>query len=245
MKRFLLPLSLLLLTAPVPADSPSSPPPMAADAESLFDGQSLDGWDGDSRLWSVRDGVIHGETTNEVPSKGNTFLIYQGPPVGNFDLRMQFRCNEVNNSGIIYRAFKVQPPKAKNGHQVGGYQYENRNEVDIPNVSGFHYDEAGTRGRLTTVGEVVTWTADGKRVDRDDLITQDEFRDLMKLGEFNEAAIIARGNRLEHYLNGRLICVLIDEHPDKAMASGTIALQLHGGKPMFTEFKDIRLKRFE
>ena len=41
----------------------------------LFNGKDLTGWVGDSRLWSVRDGVIHGETTEKNPTNGNTFLI--------------------------------------------------------------------------------------------------------------------------------------------------------------------------
>lgn len=45
----------------------------------LFNGRSLDGWNGDPRLWSVRDGVIHGETTPEKAADGNTFLIFCGP----------------------------------------------------------------------------------------------------------------------------------------------------------------------
>ena len=43
--------------------------------KSLFNGKDLAGWEGDSRLWSVRDGVIHGETSAEKAAQGNTFLI--------------------------------------------------------------------------------------------------------------------------------------------------------------------------
>ncbi len=41
----------------------------------IFNGKNLSGWYGDMRLWSVKDGVIHGETTPEKPARGNTFLI--------------------------------------------------------------------------------------------------------------------------------------------------------------------------
>ena len=44
--------------------------------EVLFNGKDLTGWDGDPRLWSVQDGVIHGETTPENVATGNTFLIW-------------------------------------------------------------------------------------------------------------------------------------------------------------------------
>ena len=81
-----------------------SAPAEPAGMQSLFDGSSLEGWDGDPRLWSVRDGVIHGETTEENATKGNTFLIWQGGDLGDFELRLSFRCTADNNSGIQYRS---------------------------------------------------------------------------------------------------------------------------------------------
>ncbi len=43
----------------------------------LFDGKSLDGWEGDRRLWSVRDGAITGQTTPQVRLRENKFLIWR------------------------------------------------------------------------------------------------------------------------------------------------------------------------
>ncbi len=34
--------------------------------KSLFDGKTLDGWDGDGRFWRVEDGAIVGQTTADV-----------------------------------------------------------------------------------------------------------------------------------------------------------------------------------
>ena len=78
----------------------------------LFNGKDLEGWVGDSRLWSVRDGVIHGETTVKDSARGNTFLIYKGSgetpeEFEDFELRLSFRCNATNNSGIQYRSEMV------------------------------------------------------------------------------------------------------------------------------------------
>jgi hypothetical protein len=53
--------------------------------------------------------------------------------------------------------------------------------------------------------------------------------------------IIAKGNHIQHYLNGRLILDFTDNHPELALSEGVLALQLHAGKPMFAEFKNIRL----
>ena len=54
--------------------------------------------------------------------------------------------------------------------------------------------------------------------------------------------IIAKGNHIQHYLNGRLILDFTDNDPTLALSEGILALQLHAGKPMWAEFKNIRLK---
>lgn len=216
-------------------------PPEPEQMKSLFDGETLDGWDGDPELWSVRDGVIHGETTPEKKANGNTFLIWKGGEPDDFELRLSFRCSAANNSGVQYRSQMKE--KAGNQWAVYGYQHEIRNEEDFPNVPGFIYDEGGSRRRLILVGEQAVWTEDGKKVIRDDLITQEEFKELMEIDQFNDIVIIAEGNRIRHYLNGRLLIDFTDEHPTKAFRKGLIALQLHAGKPMFAEFKNIRLRQ--
>ena len=42
--------------------------------ESIFDGETLEGWTGNPDLWSVEDGAITGTTTKEAPLKFNQFL---------------------------------------------------------------------------------------------------------------------------------------------------------------------------
>lgn len=240
----------LFLAAPpsVNADELMRQAPPEADGElkPIFNGTDLEGWDGDPRLWSIRDGVIHGETTPEQSTKGNTFLIYQGSEVADFELRLSFRCNATNNSGIQYRSQRVtEGPRAKNDWVLKGYQHEIRNEVDFPNVPSFIYDEGGKRKRLVNAGEQVVYTEEGKQVVRDDLISQDEFKSLMRLDDWNDVVIIAKGNHIQHFLNGRLIIDFTDEHPTLALSEGVLALQLHAGKPMFAEFKDIRLRELK
>lgn len=224
----------------------TAPPEIDGELKVIFNGTDLEGWDGDPKLWSVRDGVIHGETTPEQPAKGNTFLIYQGSDVADFELRLSFRCNATNNSGIQYRSSRVtEGPRAKNDWVLKGYQHEVRNEIGFPNVSSFIYDEGGKRGRLINIGEQAVYTADGKQVVRDDLVSQSEFKDIMRLDDWNDVVIIAKGNHIQHYLNGRLMIDFKDEHPTLALSEGVLALQLHAGKPMFAEFKNIRLRELK
>jgi hypothetical protein len=72
-------------------DAARTPPPEAGDMKVLFNGKDLTGWDGDARLWGVKDGVLRGETTKENAAKGNTFLIWKDGTVKDFDLRLSFR----------------------------------------------------------------------------------------------------------------------------------------------------------
>lgn len=224
------------------ADSPQEAPPESSQLRSIFNGKDLTGWDGDPRLWSVVDGVIHGETTPEKAANGNTFLIWKEGTLEDFELRLSFRATATNNSGIQYRSKHITEGKRiRNKWVVRGYQHEIRNENQLPNVSGFIYDEGGKRGRVCLVGEKAKWTKDGKQVVSKDLVDADEFRSLMKVDDWNDVVIIAKGNRLRHYLNGRLIMDFRDEHPELALAKGILALQLHAGKPMWVEFKNIRI----
>ncbi len=246
MPRCLTLAALMLFAVPATADHHAkSVPPETGSYEVIFNGKDLTGWDGDDRLWSVKDGVIHGETTSENAAKGNTFLIWQDGKLKDFDLRLSFRCNATNNSGIQYRSKHItEGNRINNKWVVRGYQHEIRNEEDFPNVSGFIYDEGGKRGRVCMVGETATWEADGKKVADEKLITPAEFKELMKVDEWNDVVIIAKGNHIQHYLNGRLIMDFTD-HADHALSEGILALQLHAGKPMWAEFKDIRIKTLQ
>ena len=223
------------------AAEPTQNAPAETEAfQSIFNGKDLSGWDGDPRLWSVRDGVIHGETTAEQSATGNTFLIWKGSTVKDFDLRLSFRCNATNNSGIQYRSQHIADGTAKNKWVVRGYQHEIRNELSFPNVSGFIYDEGGRRGRLCLVGEKASWQADGKKVSGE-VISHDEFKRLFNLNEWNSVTIIAKENRIQHFMNGRLILDFTDNDPALALREGILALQLHAGKPMWAEYKDVRI----
>jgi 3-keto-disaccharide hydrolase len=209
---------------------------------SLFNGKDLAGWDGDPRLWSVKDGVIHGETTAEVPAKGNTFLIWQDGTLKDFELRLSFRCTATNNSGIQYRSKHITEGKLRNKWIVRGYQHEIRNEDKFPNVSGFIYDEGGKRGRVILVGEKGYW--DGGKKITGSLINAEEFQNLMNVDNWNDVVIIAHGSHIRHYLNGRQILDFTDA-PELTLKQGVLALQLHAGRPMWTEFRNIRMKVIE
>jgi hypothetical protein len=233
------------LISPLGAAEPEPAPEESADMQRLFNGEDLEGWDGDPHLWMVKDGVIHGQTTPEKKASGNTFLICQAGTFGDFELRLSFRCSATNNSGIQYRSQHITEGKVRNPWVVRGYQHEVRNEHDLPNVAGFIYDEGGRRGRLCLVGEKAVWTPAGKQTIADDLIDEQAFQQLFRLNDWNDVVIVAKGNRIKHYLNGRLVLDFTDQVPELKRDAGVIALQLHAGKPMWTEFRDIRIKSLD
>jgi len=248
MIRCLTLVAITLLSLPALAAEPAiKAPPEPQGMRKIFNGKDLSGWNGDPRLWSVKDGAIRGETTPENRAKGNTFLIWKGGQLKDFELRLSFRCNATNNSGIQYRSKHITGKNPRNKWVVRGYQHEIRNQNKLPSVAGFIYDEggaAGGRGRMCLVGEKAIWTEAGKKKVTDRLIDADGYQRLFNLNDWNDVVIIAKGNRLEHYLNGRLIVDCTDRHP-RALREGILAFQLHAGKPMWVEFKNIRLKQFE
>jgi hypothetical protein len=128
---------------------------------------------------------------------------------------------------------------------VRGYQHEIRNENKLPSVSGFIYEEGGKRGRMCLVGEKAVWGEDGEKQVTGTLIDAEEYAKLFKLDDWNDVVIVAKGPRLQHYLNGRLILDCTDNHPERALREGILALQIHAGNPMWAEYKDIRLKAIE
>jgi len=227
------------------ADGPQMAPAEPADMTRIFNGKDLTGWDGDPRLWSVRDGVIHGETTAEQRAPGNTILIWKDGKTKDFELRLSFRLSAANNSGIQYRSKHITEGKVANKWVVRGYQHELRNENKLPNVAGFIYDEGGKRGRICLTGEKATWGEDGKKHVTGTLIDAEEFKKLFKLDAWNDVVIVGKGNHVQHYLNNRLILDFTDNAPGLALSDGILALQLHAGKPFWVEFKNIRIKEIK
>jgi hypothetical protein len=232
-------LTLLVAFSSAQADAPKpTAPPEPKDMVKLFNGKDLEGWEGDKRLWSYKDGVVRGETTKEAPAKGNTFLLWKGGELGDFELRLSFRIKG-GNSGVQYRS-KHLPFKEgdENKWVVAGYQAE---VEDTPGKVGFLYHERG-RGYLCNVGEKVEIGEDGKPKVVGKLGDKNAIGATYKKGDWNDYVIIAKGNHLVHYLNGIQTVDTTDNDPKNRLMKGLLALQLHAGPPMLVEFKDVRLK---
>ena len=206
-----------------------------AKGKPIFNGTDLAGWKGVEGFWSVKDGAITGQTTAEKPVKTNTFLIWDGE-VGDFELKFKYKIVG-GNSGVQYRSKVVDPAYSV----VAGYQADFEAGKTY---SGILYEEK-LRGILAQRGQIVT-IADGEGGKPKIEVTgsvgrSDEIQDSIKPEEWNDYKIVARGNRLKHYINGRQTVDVTDESAVGAK-KGVLALQLHAGAPMTVQFKDVILK---
>src|SRR6056297_1344802 len=201
--------------------------------KSIFDGETLSGWAGREDLWSVEDGAITGRTTAENKITRNTFLVFQEDKPGDFELRLQFKI-QGGNSGIQYRSRVIDEKE----FVVGGYQAD----IDAAlQFAGINYEEQG-RGILALRGQRVTMRP-GNSKEVESFGDAAEIGKVIKSGEWNTYRIVAKGNRLQHYINDTLTVEVIDEDAEKRRADGVIAFQLHVGPPMVVQFKDIRIKQ--
>ena len=208
--------------------------------KSLFNGKDLSGWAGRPNHWSVEDGVITGITTKENPAKGNNFLIAkdgdQNLIVDDFELRYSYKfTGEWGNSGVQYRS------KDRGNFVVNGYQADF--EVGTT-YSGILYEEGG-RGILCQRGQKVVIKDDNGKHKIEVVGKVGDSKEIqagINVNGWNDYVVIAKGNHLQQWINGKQTIDVTDEQEAKAAKSGILALQLHAGPPMKVQFKNIRIK---
>lgn len=204
----------------------------AQEKAKLFNGKDLSGWNGDPRLWSVVDGVLVGETDDAGKKvEKNTFLIWKGGEVGDFDFEMTARAKG-NNSGVQYRSRIIDAET----WSVGGYQMDMHPKQEY---LAMLYEEKG-RGISCQRGQKVVLEKDAKPKVTGKLPLPE-----VKLEDWNTYRIEARGNVVKHFVNGELAAEITDNDPDKRSLNGILALQLHAGQPMKVEVKEISLRKVE
>lgn len=196
----------------------------------LFNGKDLTGWDGDPKLWKVEDGIVTGTCAGPDALANNTFLIWRGGRVKDFELRATVRVIGDNNSGIQYRSREA-PEVAP--WVITGYQ------IDIHPAlvhTGMTYEERG-RGIFGLNGKNVLLAPDGAlwQVSEHEPVKVD-------VSQWNEYTVIARGNHFIHQINGRTTSELTDHDAKKRALEGLLAIQLHRGNTNTVQIKDLRLK---
>ncbi|MGK6350026.1 3-keto-disaccharide hydrolase [Parapedobacter sp. DT-150] len=217
------------------------------DFEAIFDGVSLSGWRGDTALWRVEDQAIVGEIRPGKEIDKNSFIIWEGGRPADFELIAEFRLIGEGNSGVNYRSEEVPDvPFALRGYQA---------DIDAANTyTGQNYEERGRtilafpgqQMRLPPVdGEIGdhakgnVWTAG---IQTDSLGNRDSLKAQIKKGDWNEIRIVAKGNRLQHYINGTLMSEVVDDDEKNRKSEGLLGFQVHVGPPMTIAYRNIRLK---
>jgi hypothetical protein len=209
--------------------------------QSLFNGRDLTGWAGNVELWSVKEGAITGVTHADPKLTHNTFLVYTNGTFDDFELRLSYRIVG-GNSGIQYRSQVLR--QGAFGPIVGGYQ------ADFEagrNYNGILYEEQG-RGILANQGQktVIHAHPDDSSKHRVEVVGSVSepaaIQGAIRQEDWNDYVIVARGNRLQQFINGVPTVEVIDEHKERAAQSGVIALQIHTGPPMVVQFKNVRIR---
>lgn len=218
--------------------------------EQIFDGKTLNGWDGKAGYWRVENGNLTGEETpvTEPQLKANTFIIWKGGEPGDFELKAEYRISKDGNSGINYRSEELKDiPYALKGYQIDidgqnqytGQNYEERKrttlayrgqKVTIPAFSGTMESHLANNA----------WTS---AIVTKSLGNTNSLKANIKDSGWNELHIIAKGNHLQHYINGVLMSDVTDNDTVNRKSKGLIGLQLHAGHIMKVQYRNIRLKQ--
>jgi hypothetical protein len=223
---------------PVQADRPAAIEGDEPGFESIFDGKTLNGWEGNPTYWRVEDGAMTGEITPETVIRSNTFIIWRGGTPSDFELKVDFRITSGGNSGINYRSVVVPDTVTpENKLAMRGYQFD----IDGGNrYTGNNYEEKG-RLFLAVRGQMTRITGTRKPIV---VATLGDPQDLSKAvtPEWNSVHLLIRGNTLVHTLNGRVLSITIDDDPVGRTMSGLIGVQVHVGGAMKVQYRNWRLK---
>jgi hypothetical protein len=206
----------------------------------IFDGQSLKGWDCDPDFWRVEDGAMVGETKADHQPAQNIFCIWRDGKPADFELKLEYRLTGANtgNSGIQYRSVEL-PDVAK--WVLKGYQAD----IDAQQrYTGQIYEERA-RAFLSMRGQF-TYIGDGKKPALVSSLGDDAaLKSYIKIEDWNEMHIIARGNVIIQMMNGHVMSQLIDDDKSGRKMEGLLGIQLHKtAGPMKIESRNIRLKEY-
>ena len=219
-RRSILVSALTIVIASVAHDSAS-----ADQMVELFNGKDLTGWTkrGGEAQYAVEDNMIVGRS---VPNTPNTFLTTD-KEYADFILELDFLISDTDfNSGIQIRSHTR--PQG-DGERVYGYQVEIDPKPDRAWTAGIYY-EGGDDNRKAG------WL--------NDLSKNEPARKAFRLGEWNHVRIVAKGNRIQTWLNGVPAADFTDNDEKAFSPSGFIALQVHGvGEKRDT--KEVRWKNIK
>jgi hypothetical protein len=177
----------------------------------LFDDRTLDGWvqRNGTAEYRVEDGAIVGRTSEGSP---NSFLTTE-QTYGDFELEFEVKVDDALNSGVQIRSKTKERATGTGPDDQVGRVFGPQVEIEAgPGLAGYVYGEATGRGWLTP---------------QERLVPHAQFRN----GQWNRYRIVARGPRIQTWLNGQPIEDLTDEAAYATHPEGFIGLQVHGIEP--------------
>jgi hypothetical protein len=212
----------------------------------IFDGKTLNGWDGSTDIWHVEDGSLVAESSPQHPS-GTTNIIWKGGQPANFMLKVEMKLEGAGaNAGIQYRSLRVPPTpeQIKQGQKyarwsVQGYQAD----FDYGNqYTGQLYEQTSPRGIIAWRGQMVETDQGKSHRLLASLGNPDELKSFIKVGDWNQYEVIADGHTLMHIINGHVMAILVDNDPTFSQSKGLIAFEIEGGGVVKISHRNIWLK---
>lgn len=196
------------------------------DVIKLIKNDTLDNWQVPSDYWSIKNGVIIGDTKGKKLDAAQWLYTKQSFIDFEFSTELKLSGDNRRNTGIYYR---VKTFLFTNARGTKSYQAP----------SGYEFDAAFyNKGTRNDRGALADWYARRNlRVLPDQTIINQVF----KTDEWNRMTIRARGNRLEYWINGIKVMDYLDQDP-KASRDGFIGFQLHNGSVMKVEYRHIYLR---
>ncbi|MEN8784076.1 MAG: sulfatase-like hydrolase/transferase [Akkermansiaceae bacterium] len=195
----------------------------------LFNGKNLNGWTGDTKYWSVKDGAITGVTDGSL--KKNRFITWNASTIRNFELQVKVKYSDRANSGIQYRS-KMMPEIDLD--VAGGYQCDIMPRPE--NMNGMTYEERGRR-ILSYTGQKVVVDPKGQPW----VIGEMEIKKF-EPNVWHDYRVHVRGNHHQHWIDDHKTADLIDLDEEDRALEGIFGFQVHVGPSMEIQFKDIRMK---
>jgi len=223
-----------------------------ADFVAIFDGESLDGWEGDPTYWRVEEGSIVGEVTASTLLDRNSWLIWRGGVVRDFELRVEYRISAQGNSGIGYRTAEVsERPYALRGYQAdldGRNRYTGMNYEELKRTTLASQGEKVIVPAIADAGDLAKYTQANSWTPAvvDSVLGHPDSLDVhVRALDWNDYHLVVRGNRMRHYVNGVLMSDVTDEDTVNRSFEGLLGVQVHVGPPMKVEYRNFRLWRLD
>ncbi len=221
----------------------------------IFDGKSFAGWDADTSIWRIDNGIMIGETLEGKP-KGNNYIVYRGLKARDFDLKLRMKIEKGGGGGIQYRSVTGVPwtrpqPAGQPAYDLKFMMTGPQADFWFPvtavtsDFTGQWYSENTMQGILAYRGQV-TQALPG---DTNRLVAHiGDIRALggyVKTNEWNDYEIIARGGVMMHIMNGQLMAVFIDDNKDSVNNQpGLIGFEIES-EPCKISVKDIWMRSFD